>query len=98
METIHGQRFDEERALYGKQDILVTDCAFEGPVDGESAFKEGRNIRVENSFFDLRYPFWHDRDLKITGCELTENCRAALWYSNRITSCTASRRCGSAAM
>lgn len=87
METIHGQRFDEERALYGKQDILVTDCAFEGPADGESAFKEGRNIRVENSFFDLRYPFWHDWDLKITGCELTENCRAALWYSNRITVC-----------
>lgn len=85
METICGQRFDQERALYGKQDILVRDCAFEGPADGESAFKEGRNIQVENSFFDLRYPFWHDWNLKITGCELTENCRAALWYSNRIT-------------
>ena len=85
METIRGQRFDQERALYGKHDILVTDCAFEGPADGESAFKEGRNIQVENSFFDLRYPFWHDWDLKINGCELTENCRAALWYSNRIT-------------
>ncbi len=85
METICGQRFDQERALYGKQDILVRDCAFEGPADGESAFKEGRNIQVDNSFFDLRYPFWHDWNLKITGCELTENCRAALWYSNRIT-------------
>lgn len=85
METICGQRFDQERALYGKQDILVKNCAFEGPADGESAFKEGRNIQVENSFFDLRYPFWHDWNLKITGCELTENCRAALWYSNRIT-------------
>ena len=85
MEIICGQRFDQERALYGKQDILVRDCAFEGPADGESAFKEGRNIQVENSFFDLRYPFWHDWNLKITGCELTENCRAALWYSNRIT-------------
>ena len=85
METICGQCFDQERALYGKQDILVRDCAFEGHADGESAFKEGRNIQVENSFFDLRYPFWHDWNLKITGCELTENCRAALWYSNRIT-------------
>ena len=85
METICGQCFDQERALYGKQDILVRDCAFEGPADGESAFKEGRNIQVENSFFDLRYPFWHDWNLKITDCELTENCRAALWYSNRIT-------------
>lgn len=85
METIHGQRFDQERALYGKQDLCVMDCAFQGPADGESAFKEGRNIRVENSFFDLRYPFWHDRNLTITGCELTENCRAALWYSSGIT-------------
>jgi len=85
METIRGQRFDQERALYGKQDLCVMDCAFEGPADGESAFKEGRNIRVENSFFDLRYPFWHDRNLTITGCELTENCRAALWYSSGIT-------------
>ena len=85
METIHGQRFDQERALYGKQDHCVMDCAFQGPADGESAFKEGRNIRVENSFFDLRYPFWHDRNLTITGCELTENCRAALWYSSGIT-------------
>lgn len=85
METIRGQRFDQERALYGKQDLCVMDCAFQGPADGESAFKEGRNIRVENSFFDLRYPFWHDRNLTITSCELTENCRAALWYSSGIT-------------
>ena len=85
METIRGQRFDQERALYGKQDLCAMDCAFQGPADGESAFKEGRNIRVENSFFDLRYPFWHDRNLTITGCELTENCRAALWYSSGIT-------------
>ena len=85
METIREQRFDQERALYGKQDLCVMDCAFQGPADGESAFKEGRNIRVENSFFDLRYPFWHDRNLTITGCELTENCRAALWYSSGIT-------------
>ena len=33
-------------------------------------------IWLDNSFFDLRYPFWHDWNLKITGCELTENCRA----------------------
>ena len=85
METIRGQRFDQERALYGKEDLCVMDCAFQGPADGESAFKEGRNIRVENSCFDLRHPFWLDRNLTITGCERTENCRAALWYSSSIT-------------
>ena len=40
MRTIQNQTFDEERALYGSSDILVKDCSFDGPADGESAFKE----------------------------------------------------------
>ena len=85
MTTIQNQTFDQERALYGMRDLLVSDCAFTGPADGESAFKECADIRVEYSFFDLRYPFWHDYGLTIRDCELTENCRAALWYSDHIT-------------
>lgn len=84
METIKNQTFDRERALYGSSGIEVIDCAFDGPADGESAFKESRDIRVENCFFNLRYPFWHDDRLKITGSEMTELCRAALWYSHDI--------------
>ena len=84
MESIENKAFDEERALYGSRDVQVKSCRFEGPADGESAFKECSDIAVENSFFDLRYPFWHDRHLKISDCELTENCRAAIWYSDHI--------------
>ena len=84
METIKNQTFDQERALYGSNGIEVVDCAFDGPVDGESAFKEGRDISVKNCFFNLRYPFWHDDRLKIKGSEMTELCRAALWYSHDI--------------
>ena len=36
MKTITNTRFDEERALYGAQNVLVRDCAFDGPADGES--------------------------------------------------------------
>ncbi len=75
------QIFDEERALYGSDGIIVESCKFDGPADGESAFKESRNIKVTGSFFNLRYPFWHDDNLEITGSEMTENCRAALWYT-----------------
>ena len=82
--VIEHQTFDEERALYGSHDILVQDCAFDGPADGESAFKEGSQIQVERCFFNLRYPFWHDHGLKINGSEMTELCRAALWYSDHI--------------
>lgn len=85
MAIIQGKTFDEERALYGTQELLVRDCSFDGPADGESAFKECSGIQVEHSFFNLHYPFWHNHDLKISGSELTEKCRAALWYSDHIT-------------
>ena len=39
MDIIQNKTFDEERALYGRRNILVRDCAFDGPADGESAFK-----------------------------------------------------------
>lgn len=84
MTLIENQIFDEERALYGSSDIAVRNCKFQGPADGESALKECRNISVENCYWDLRYPFWHDTNLKIGRTELTEKCRAALWYSNQI--------------
>lgn len=84
MNTIINKTFDEERALYGAEGILVKDCSFDGPADGESALKEGKEITVENCFFNLRYPFWHDEGLKIAESEMTELCRAALWYSHNM--------------
>ena len=85
MKTIQHQTFDAERALYGSDCILVKDCSFDGPADGESAFKECRDVQVEHSFFNLRYPFWHDHGLIIKDSEMTELCRAALWYSDHIS-------------
>lgn len=84
MRIIENQTFDEERALYGEHDITVHDCKFDGPADGESAFKECGNAAVKDCFFNLRYPFWHNNTLKISDSEMTELCRAALWYSNDI--------------
>ena len=37
MKTFENKTFDEERAFYDARDILVKDCAFDGPADGESA-------------------------------------------------------------
>lgn len=77
--------FDEERALYGSDGILVKSCSFDGPADGESALKECRQVEVDGCFFNLRYPFWHNHHLVIKNSELTAFCRAALWYSDHIT-------------
>lgn len=63
----------------------MKDCTFDGPADGESAFKESSDIEVEQCFFNLRYPFWHDHGLSVSSSEMTELCRAALWYSDHIS-------------
>lgn len=76
--------YDEERALYGTKNALIKNCSFEGPADGESALKETADIEVENCRFLLRYPLWHTTDAHIKGCEMTDTCRAAMWYDNNI--------------
>lgn len=82
--ALENKIFDEERALYGSHKLTVKQCTFDGPADGESAFKECTDITAENCYFNLRYPFWHNHGLKITGSEMTAMCRAALWYSDDI--------------
>ncbi len=74
--------FDEERALYGSDGLVVDKCKFDGPADGESALKECKNIIVKNCYFNLRYPLWHDTNLEVEDSEMTANCRAALWYTH----------------
>ena len=84
MQTICDQTFDEERALYGSRELVAERCRFDGPADGESAFKESSGITARDCFFNLRYPFWHVKGLKIDGGEMTELCRAAIWYSHGV--------------
>lgn len=82
--TLENKSFDMERALYGERDITVKNCRFDGEADGESAFKEGGNITADSCYFNLRYPFWHNDGVEILDSEMTEKCRAALWYSTDI--------------
>lgn len=84
MTILENRTYDEERALYGSDGVTLRNCCFAGPADGESALKESRNVQVEHCLMKLRYPFWHDEQLIIRDCELTPQCRAALWYSRHI--------------
>lgn len=84
MKIVQDQIFDEERAFYGSSDIKIINCRFDGDADGESAFKESKNIEAEKCFFNLRYPFWHDKYVVLNNCEMTPLCRAAFWYSKNI--------------
>ena len=84
MEIIRDKTYDEERALYGSRDIEVVSCRFDGPADGESAFKESKNVVARDCYFNLRYPFWHVNNLEVVDSDMTELCRAAIWYSNDV--------------
>ena len=78
---IANKQYDEERALYNLRDTLVEDCVFAGPADGESAFKEARNVALVNCSFSLRYPLWHTEGFTMDRCTMDEKTRAAIWYA-----------------
>lgn len=75
---------DDERAYYASFDTDFEEITISGPADGESAWKESKNIRVTNSNMRLRYPFWHVTNLRIENCKFADTCRAPLWYSKNI--------------
>ena len=83
MQLIKDQAFDEERALYGSRDIEAVRLKFDGPADGESAFKESRNITVKDCFFNLRYPFWHAKNVVIKDSIVKGEYLA--WYCENVT-------------
>lgn len=85
MKKYESEIFDQERALYAIREAIITNCRFEGDADGESALKETENIEVINSVFKLRYPFWHTTNAKLKKIEMTDTCRAALWYDENIS-------------
>jgi hypothetical protein len=84
MKLITNKIYDEERALYGTNNLHLINCSFDGPADGESALKESNNY-CRRVLLYLRYPFWHVNELEILDSEMTSLCRAALWYSHQIT-------------
>lgn len=84
MKRIRNKTFGEERALYNTRDAVIEHCRVEGPEDGESFLKESGDVLVKDCYLDLRYPFWHCERLTVEECEMSANCRAALWYGRDI--------------
>ncbi|MCR4879854.1 MAG: DUF3737 family protein [Bacilli bacterium] len=76
---------DVERAYYGSNGVSFSSIKIMGPADGESAFKECRNIDISNSVFKLRYPFWHNTNADYYRITLSKDARAAWWYDKNIT-------------
>ena len=66
MKIIENQIFPHERDLYGADGLYLKNCTFDGAEDGESALKEGKNLKLERCYMNLRYPLWHDEGVELT--------------------------------
>lgn len=82
---VRNETTDLERAYYASNGVSFSSITIKGPADGESAFKECKNIDVSNSKFYLRYPFWHNRNADYYRLTLSKTARAPWWYDNHIT-------------
>lgn len=77
--------YDEERALYGKEDLVLKYCTFSGDAEGESPLKECRDCLLSCCAFTQRYACWHNIGIILDGVEFYPRARAPLWYSQSIT-------------
>ena len=81
MKEIRQEFLTGERALFHGQDLAIYDTTF---ADGESPLKEGRNIYLEGSLFQWKYPLWYSRDIRLKDCTLFEMARAGIWYTHNL--------------
>ncbi len=82
MEVKKEQRFTGERALFMSHDLTIMDSIF---ADGESPLKESRNIAIDNSSFQWKYPLWYCRDIEVKNSSFFEMARAGIWYTHNIS-------------
>lgn len=82
MSEIREQRLTGERALFHSQDLDIAYCIF---ADGESPLKESRDIRVTNSSFQWKYPFWYCKNITVKDSAFLEMARAGIWYGENIS-------------
>ncbi len=79
----------QERAFYGSTNVHFKRITIDGIEQGESAFKECRNITIEDTTIILKYTVWHCHNLNMYKTILEANSRASIWYCNNveITNC-----------
>ena len=82
MKCVEFKKFTGERALFQAQDLDIKNSTF---FNGESPLKESKNIKVEKSVFEWKYPFWYAKNITLDDSILNINARAAIWYTDNIS-------------
>ena len=73
--TIDNKEFSGERPLFATQDLEMHRVTIHA---GESALKHCCDIAASECVFEGKYPFWHDKRVKIINCVFREGARAAI--------------------
>ena len=74
----------QERAFYGSKNVHFKNITIDGIEQGESAFKECRNITVEETNTVLKYCVWHCHNITLYKTVIDVNSRASIWYCENI--------------
>ena len=82
MEAFENKIYTGERALFGVEDVTLTDCIFE---DGESPLKESARLSLSGCTFRWKYPLWYGHDITLRDCTLADTARAGIWYTENIS-------------
>jgi hypothetical protein len=78
--TIQNIKTGQERAFYGSRNVHFKNIIIDGIEQGESAFKECRNISIEDTNIALKYCVWHCHNITLYKSIIDVNSRASIWY------------------
>ncbi|MFA7032225.1 MAG: DUF3737 family protein [Bacilli bacterium] len=84
IKLIKKEKHDEERAYFASKNCHFKNITIAGKLDGESAFKECRNIEITKSKLALRYPCWNSQNLKVSDTRILKTARAPFWYDQHL--------------
>ncbi|MCI1983931.1 MAG: DUF3737 family protein [Bifidobacteriaceae bacterium] len=82
MKTYTNDYYTGERSLFAEKNALVSEVTF---GEGESPLKEGRNLSVEKSIFQWKYPLWYCSHVNVDSTIFETMARSGIWYTKHLT-------------
>ncbi|KMO47904.1 DUF3737 family protein [Lacticaseibacillus rhamnosus] len=84
MVSYNNQFFHGERSLFGQENATIVKTTF---GKGESPLKESRNIKLDQSIFQYKYPLWYSQHITVANTIFETMARSGIWYTNDIAIC-----------
>lgn len=81
MKNFRQHSWSGERALFQSKDLHIENSIFH---DGESPLKESRQITLDHTIFQWKYPLWYCQDITMKHSTLLETARSGIWYTHHI--------------